>query len=222
MSDYRKRSTKRKKRKEATLVGDLFKILFAVSMLIIAILVAFFVFKNVSGFTLPDLRVTAAETQESETATVVSIDTKESAAVETSAQIQMTESAQLPAETAATGAEDEEIEKKIESVEASIEESVKSSEAESKKESTAEDESRETKESKESKEEKESKESKSSDKVEELPSRKDTEIEGPVPGGDSQGEVSNGPVVGPDTVRESPETVQKDGAVISEGGPLGG
>lgn len=219
MSDYRKRSTKRKKRMEATLVGDLFKILFAVSMLIIAILVAFFVFKNVSGFTLPDLRVTAAETQESETATVVSIDTKESVAVETSAQIQVTESAQLPAETAATGAEDEEIEKKIESVEASIEESVKSSEAESKKESTAEDESRETK---ESKEEKESKESKSSDKVEELPSRKDTEIEGPVPGSDSQGEVSNGPVVGPDTVKESPETVQKDGAVISEGGPLGG
>lgn len=219
MSDYRKRSTKRKKRREATLVGDLFKILFAVSMLIIAILVAFFVFKNVSGFTLPDLRVTAAETQESETATVVSIDTKESVAVETSAQIQMTESAQLPAETAATGAEDEEIEKKIESVEASIEESVKSSEAESKKESTAEDESRETK---ESKEEKESKESKASDKVEELPSRKDTEIEGPVPGSDSQGEVSNGPVVGPDTVKESPETVQKDGAVISEGGPLGG
>lgn len=219
MSDYRKRSTKRKKRKEATLVGDLFKILFAVSMLIIAILVAFFVFKNVSGFHLPDLRVTVAETQESETATVVSIDTKESAAVETSAQIQVTESAQLPAETAATGAEDEEIEKKIESVEASIEESVKSSEAESKKESTAEDENRETK---ESKEEKESKESKASDKVEELPSRKDTEIEGPVPGSDSQGEVSNGPVVGPDTVKESPETVQKDGAVISEGGPLGG
>ena len=219
MSDYRKRSTKRKKRKEATLVGDLFKILFAVSMLIIAILVAFFVFKNVSGFHLPDLRVTVAETKESETATVVSIDTKESAAVETSAQIQVTESAQLPAETAATGAEDEEIEKKIESVEASIEESVKSSEAESKKESTAEDESRETK---ESKEEKESKESKASDKVEELPSRKDTEIEGPVPGSDSQGEVSNGPVVGPDTVKESPETVQKDGAVISEGGPLGG
>ena len=219
MSDYRKRSTKRKKRREATLVGDLFKILFAVSMLIIAILVAFFVFKNVSGFHLPDLRVTVAETQESETATVVSIDTKESAAVETSAPIQVTESAQLPAETAATGAEDEEIEKKIESVEASIEESVKSSEAESKKESTAEDENRETK---ESKEEKESKESKASDKVEELPSRKDTEIEGPVPGSESQGEVSNGPVVGPDTVKESPETVQKDGAVISEGGPLGG
>ena len=216
MSDYRKRSTKRKKRKEATLVGDLFKILFAVSMLIIAILVAFFVFKNVSGFKLPDLRVTTAETQESETATLVNIDTKESATVETSAQSQVTENAQLPA---ATGAEDEEIEKKIESVEASIEESVKSSEAESKKESTAEDESRETK---ESKQEKESRESKTSDKVEELPSRKDTEIEGPVPGSDSQGEVSNGPVVGSDTIKESPETVQKDGAVISEGGPVGG
>lgn len=216
MSDYRKRSTKRKKRKEATLVGDLFKILFAVSMLIIAILVAFFVFKNVSGFKLPDLRVTTAETEESETATVVSIDTKESAAVETSTQIQVTGSAQLPA---ATGAEDAEIEKKIESVEASIEESVKSSEAEAKKESPAEDESRETK---ESKQEKENKESKTSDKVEELPPRKDTEIEGPVPGSDSQGEVSNGPVVGSDTIKESPETVQKDGAVISEGGPVGG
>ena len=216
MSDYRKRSTKRKKRKEATLVGDLFKILFAVSMLIIAILVASFVFKNVSGFRLPDLRVTAAETQESETPVVVSIAAKESAAVETSAQIQQTESQPLSSETAASGAEDEEIEKKIESVEASIEESVKSSEPESKKESTAEDEGRETKETKESKE------SKPSDKVEELPSRKDTEIEGPVPGSDSQGEVSNGPVVGPDTVKESPETVQKDGAVISEGGPLGG
>ena len=216
MSDYRKRSTKRKKRKEATLVGDLFKILFAVSMLIIAILVAFFVFKNVSGFKLPDLRVTTAETEESETATVVSIDTRESAAVETSTQIQVTESAQLPA---ATGAEDEEIEKKIESVEASIEESVKSSEAEAKKESPAEDESRETK---ESKQEKENKESKTSDKVEELPPRKDTEIEGPVPGSDSQGEVSNGPVVGSDTIKESPETVQKDSAVISEGGPVGG
>lgn len=216
MSDYRKRSTKRKKRKEATLVGDLFKILFAVSMLIIAILVAFFVFKNVSGFKLPDLRVTTAETEESETATVVSIDTRESAAVETSTQIQVTESTQLPA---ATGAEDEEIEKKIESVEASIEESVKSSEAEAKKESPAEDESRETK---ESKQEKENKESKTSDKVEELPPRKDTEIEGPVPGSDSQGEVSNGPVVGSDTIKESPETVQKDGAVISEGGPVGG
>ena len=138
---------------------------------------------------------------------MVSIDTKESAAVETSTQIQVTESAQLPA---ATGAEDAEIEKKIESVEASIEESVKSSEAESKKESPAEDESRETK------------ESKSTDKVEELPSRKDTDIEGPVPGGDRQGEVSNGPVVGSDTIKESPETVQKDGAIISEGGPVGG
>ena len=209
MSDYRKRSTKRKKRKEATLVGDLFKILFAVAMLIIAILVAFFVFKNVSGFTLPDLRVTAAETQESETATVVSIDTKESAAVETSAQIQVTENAQQPAETATAHIVNYYV-ATVASRIVAANPSVKSSEAESKKESTAEDESRETK------------ESKSTDKVEELPSRKDTDIEGPVPGGDRQGEVSNGPVVGTDTVKESPETVQKDGAVISEGGPVGG
>ena len=208
MSDYRKRSTKRKKRKEATLVGDLFKILFAVSMLIIAILVAFFVFKNVSGFRLPDLRVTTAETQDSELSNVVSIDQKKSEVAETSAQIPVTESAQAASETAATGAEDEDIEKKIES----IEESITSSEAESKKESTAE-------ENTETKEEKESEESKASDKVEELPSRKDTE--GPTPGS-GQGEVSDGPVVGTDTIKESPVTVQKDGSVISEGGPVAG
>ena len=211
MSDYRKRSTKRKKRKEATLVGDLFKILFAVSMLIIAILVAFFVFKNVSGFRLPDLRVTTAETQDSELSTVVSIDQKKSEVAETSAQIPVTESAQAASETAATGAEDEDIEKKIES----IEESITSSEAESKKESTAE----ENTETKEEKKEKESEESKASDKVEELPSRKDTE--GPTPGS-GQGEVSDGPVVGTDTIKESPVTVQKDGSVISEGGPVAG
>ena len=109
MSEYRKRSTKRRKQKEATLVGDLFKILFAVSMLIVAILVAFFVFKNVSGFQLPDLRVTVAETSVSETPVVVSIAQKEETTAETSAAVRVTESAEVSSEA---DSEEAELEKK--------------------------------------------------------------------------------------------------------------
>ena len=67
MADYRKRSTKRRRRNEANLVGDLFRVLFAVSMLIVAIMAAFFVMQHVSGFSLPELRQTLASTEEAET-----------------------------------------------------------------------------------------------------------------------------------------------------------
>lgn len=67
MADYRKRSTKRRRRNEANLVGDLFRVLFAVSMLIVAIMAAFFVVQHVSGFSLPELRQTLASTEEAET-----------------------------------------------------------------------------------------------------------------------------------------------------------
>ncbi len=208
MSEYRKRSTKRRKQKEATLVGDLFKILFAVSMLIVAILVAFFVFKNVSGFQLPDLRVTVAETSVSETPVVVSIAQKEETTAETSAAVRVTESAEVSSEA---DSEEAELEKKIESVEASVEESVQSSEEEAKKESE---------EQKETKSTQETKESRHTDKVEELPS-KETE-KGPTPGAGSQGEISNGPVAGADAEKEGPVMPEKDGAIISEAGPVAG
>lgn len=207
MSEYRKRSTKRKKRKEATLVGDLFKILFAVSMLIVAILVAFFVFKNVSGFQLPNLKVT--ETSVSETPVVVSIAQKEETTAETSAAVAVTESAEVSSEAAAS--EEAEVEKKIESVEASVEESVKSSEEKKESEDGA---------LKETNNAQETKESKHADKVEELPS-KETE-KGPTPGVGSQGEVSNGPVAGADSEKEGPVMPEKDGAIISEVGPVAG
>ena len=208
MSEYRKRSTKRRKQKEATLVGDLFKILFAVSMLIVAILVAFFVFQNVSGFQLPDLRVTVAETSVSETPVVVSIAKKEETTAETSAAVRVTESAEVSSEA---DSEEAELEKKIESVEASVEESVQSSEEEAKKESE---------EQKETKSTQETKESRHTDKVEELPS-KETE-KGPTPGAGSQGEISNGPVAGADAEKEGPVMPEKDGAIISEAGPVAG
>lgn len=71
MADYRKRSTKRRRRNEANLVGDLFRVLFAVSMLIVAIMAAFFVVQHVSGFSLPELRQTLESTAESETPQVL-------------------------------------------------------------------------------------------------------------------------------------------------------
>ena len=71
MADYRKRSTKRRRRNEANLVGDLFRVLFAVSMLIVAIMAAFFVMQHVSGFSLPELRQTLASTEEAETPQVL-------------------------------------------------------------------------------------------------------------------------------------------------------
>lgn len=63
-------------------MGDLFRILLAVSMLIVAILVAFFVMKNLTGFSLPDLKQTlfSASVEESEMPVTIRVEesTKES------------------------------------------------------------------------------------------------------------------------------------------------
>ena len=112
MSEKKFRSTKRKKKQEATLVGDLFKILFAVSMLVVAILIAFFVFKNVDGFSLPDLRVTISETSEPVTVTVAPTES-----VTETSKISVTVS-----KTEEIKKDNEEVEKNIESAEASVEE----------------------------------------------------------------------------------------------------
>lgn len=57
----RKKTVKRKKKNDVSIVGDLFRILFAVSMLIVAILIAFFVFQNINGFQLPELTTSVPE-----------------------------------------------------------------------------------------------------------------------------------------------------------------
>ncbi len=120
MANYRKRSSKRRRSQEATLVGDLFRILFAVSMLIVAIMVAFFVVKNISGFSLPELRQTAESTQESESAQV------------------LTAAAETQAKTKETGAvTTEEAAESEESSEESTAESEESAEKESDKEDSA-------------------------------------------------------------------------------------
>lgn len=113
MSDYKKRSTKRRKKREASLIGDLFRILFAVSMLIVAILVSFYVYKNVNGFKLPDLKTTlpALET----TAAEVVIETEEKQ--ESESNVEETGGKQELNEKELKEAE-EEVESRIKAVEA--------------------------------------------------------------------------------------------------------
>lgn len=129
MADYRKRSTKRRRQNEANLVGDLFRVLFAVSMLIVAIMAAFFVVQHVSGFSLPELRQTLESTAESETPQVLTAaaetKAKETAASTTAASVAETEAESETEEesqesTAESAAEDEKESKASEKESASI------------------------------------------------------------------------------------------------------
>ncbi len=105
MADYRKRSTKRRRRNEANLVGDLFRVLFAVSMLIVAIMAAFFVVQHVSGFSLPELRQTLAST-EAETPQVLTA-AAETKAKETASTAPSTTETETESETEEESAEEE-------------------------------------------------------------------------------------------------------------------
>lgn len=209
MSDYRKRSTKRRRQREATLIGDLFKILFAVSMLIVAILAAFFVFKNVAGFRLPDLRVTTEAVETSEEAGSIDTTEKHTEAAETHSTVP--ETAESASENAAVPeeSEEEEAEKEIASVEASIEESRKA-ESEAKEPSSSQAESTVSKDKQDP--DKDYEESDYTDEAEKPGTH--PEKSGAV--------ISDGPVVGTDTIKESPVAAQNDGAVISDGGPVAG
>ncbi len=232
-----KRVTKRKKKQEATLVGDLFKILFAVSMLIVAILIAFFVFKNVDGFALPDLRVTLSETESNEPITVTVADTKSETVAETTS-VRVT-----VAETKAVETTVDEVEEKIESVEASIEELESDKKEESSEESKSEkkeagpeealNESEEISESEkkpDSESEKKSESSKSSKKEEKAETIEDRdyeesdytdEAEKPrvMPENTGNGVIGDGPVAKENNINESPIAVIGDNVEISNNGP---
>jgi len=233
-----KRVTKRKKKQEATLVGDLFKILFAVSMLIVAILIAFFVFKNVDGFALPDLRVTLSETESNEPITVTVADTKSETVAETTG-IRVTVKETQAVETTA-----DEVEEIIESVEASIEELESKNKVdnpeitESKnKEDGPEESVSEKKEDisesgkkPDSESDKKSDSSKSSKKEEKTETIEDRdyeesdytdEAEKPrvMPEKTGNGIIGDGPVAGDNNINESPIAVIGDNVEISNNGP---
>lgn len=231
MSGVKKRSTKRKKKQEATLVGDLFKILFAVSMLVVSILIAFFVFKNVDGFSLPDLKITLTEPETNDTITVTVSETETSLIETTGVKVTVSQTAEIE-ETL------DDIEKNIESAEASVEaeeskiideksESDKSSEKSDIDinkidENSSEDETKDSgeKSKKETTEEKNKKGTEADKDYEETDYTDEAEKPKIVPENIETGIIDNGPVKGEETISESPVAIIDDGVVISNDGPV--
>ncbi|OON86459.1 hypothetical protein BXO88_08065 [Oribacterium sp. C9] len=210
MSEKKVRSTKRKKKQEATLIGDLFKILFAVSMLVVAILVSFFVFKNVDGFSLPDLRVTIAETSEPVTVTVAPT---ESIQETTTISTTVSQSEEVKADN-------EEVEKNIESAEASVEaeESESSSDIEEAPESEEiiEESGNETQADKKKQNNDEIIEDRD---YEESDYTDEAEKPRIIPENVENGIITEGPVAGAPTTGGGPGS-SNDGIEISNGGPV--
>lgn len=221
MSGVKKRSTKRKKKQEATLVGDLFKILFAVSMLVVAILIAFFVFKNVDGFSLPDLRVTLAEPETNDPITVTISETK--IVIEETTGVNVTLGQTKEAETTT-----DEVENRIESAEASVEaEEAKKANDDKENDMISEisdddsDENKEktTDENKDNKVE-EKKETEQAKGNEESDHTDEAEKPKVIPENIESGVIDNGPVKGDETISESPVAIVDEGVVISNDGPV--
>ncbi len=221
MSGVKKRSTKRKKKQEATLVGDLFKILFAVSMLVVAILIAFFVFKNVDGFSLPDLRVTLAEPETNDPITVTISETK--IVIEETTGVNVTLGQTKEAETTT-----DEVENRIESAEASVEaEEAKKANDDKENDVISEisdddsDENKEktTDENKDNKVE-EKKETEQAKGNEESDHTDEAEKPKVIPENIESGVIDNGPVKGDETISESPVAIVDEGVVISNDGPV--
>ncbi len=216
MSDLKGRSSKRKKKQEATLVGDLFKILFAVSMLVVAILVAFFVFKNVDGFSLPDLRVTLAETESNEPVTVTVAATELSTEETSRISVKASQSAEAESDSA-------EVEKNIESAEASVEaeesEKNKEEKIEENTENTVEENTEGNKETKASKN-KESGETDSDRDYEESDYTDEDDHPKILPDNGNDAVITDGPVAGNDTINESPGMKLNNDIDISSDGPV--
>lgn len=79
MKDHRKkRRSEQHVEEEANFIGDILKLLFALSLAIVAIVVCFLFFKNIAGFSLPNLKATEAASESSKEAVVITEATKES------------------------------------------------------------------------------------------------------------------------------------------------
>ena len=61
----RKRRNEQHVEEEANFIGDILKLLFALSLAIVAIVVCFLFFKNIAGFSLPNLKATEAASESS-------------------------------------------------------------------------------------------------------------------------------------------------------------
>ena len=79
----RKRRNEQHVEDEANFIGDILKLLFALSLAIVAIVVCFLFFKNIAGFSLPNLKATEAASESSKEAVVITEASKETKKKET-------------------------------------------------------------------------------------------------------------------------------------------
>ena len=63
---------------EANFIGDILRLLFALSILVVTVVAAFLLVKNIAGFKLPNLKETDAPTEQSKEAVVITEKAKES------------------------------------------------------------------------------------------------------------------------------------------------
>ena len=78
MKDHRrKKRSEQHVDEEANFIGDILKLLFALSLAIVAIVVCFLFFKNIAGFSLPNLKATEAASESSKEAVVITEASKE-------------------------------------------------------------------------------------------------------------------------------------------------
>ena len=86
----RKRRNEQHVEDEANFIGDILKLLFALSLAIVAIVVYFLFFKIIAGFPLPNLKATEAASESSKEAVVITEASKETKKKETEATTEKT------------------------------------------------------------------------------------------------------------------------------------
>ena len=87
----RKRRNEQHVEDEANFIGDILKLLFALSLAIVAIVVCFLFFKNIAGFSLQNLKATEAASESSKEPVLITEAGKETKKKETEATIKTTE-----------------------------------------------------------------------------------------------------------------------------------
>ena len=72
-----KRNKRNRVDEEANFIGDVVRLLFALSIAVVTIVAGFILFKNISGFSLPNLKETEVSTEQTKDAVVITEAAKE-------------------------------------------------------------------------------------------------------------------------------------------------
>ena len=72
-----KRNKRNRVDEEANFIGDVVRLLFALSIAVVTVVAGFILFKNISGFSLPNLKETEASTEQTKDAVVITEAAKE-------------------------------------------------------------------------------------------------------------------------------------------------